>query len=104
MSRKKYYVNLQTNEITSYSVPGNTEYEILANENEVNKIKMLFDNLKQDSKQALAQIVVNYSDESLVDKEREKYGDDLLAIYQQIYNLGTEKTVKEIDRINLLRN
>lgn len=100
MERKKFYVNLQLNEVNDYSVPGNNEYEIIANEEEVSYIKFLFNNLDHDSKQALSYIV-NYVDENRVDRERENYSDNLIEIYKQLYELGTEETKLEVKKLNL---
>lgn len=100
MNVQKYYVNLQTNEINNYSVPGSSEYEIIATENDVTEIKELFSGLDAESKEALSYIV-NYTDEVPVDEERQKYGDTLIEIYKRLLALGTEETKCEIKKLNL---
>ncbi|UUI04113.1 hypothetical protein NP439_05350 [Oceanobacillus jeddahense] len=101
MARKKYYVTVDTEEISEVSLPDNgIEYEIYATPEEVKEIEVLFTRKEQNAKDAV-KFVGKPFDERPVDAKRANYEGDLIALYRKLYDLGTDETKKEIKELRL---
>jgi len=89
--------------IEEQSIPGNIEYEIVADEQDITQLDALFNQLSDEENHALTYIV-NFFDERPVDDNRDAYGNSLIDIYRHIYRLGTEKTKKEIEETSMIEH
>ncbi|WP_234028578.1 hypothetical protein [Lentibacillus sp. Marseille-P4043] len=101
MERKTYFVTVDTEDIREVSVPeSGIEYEIKATQEEIKEIQMLFSKKDKNAKNAVKYLGKPF-DEWGADDERTKYGNHLFSIYRKLYTLGTEKTKKKINELNL---
>ncbi|MFZ3576595.1 hypothetical protein [Virgibacillus sp. DJP39] len=101
--KKHYFVTVDTEEIRQFSIPGNgVEYEIVANHDEVKEVEMLLLEKEKNGKQATDYLNKPF-DEWGVDDERKKYDQDLIKLYQKLYELGTKSTKEKITEIGLLK-
>ncbi|WP_080875402.1 hypothetical protein [Oceanobacillus timonensis] len=101
MARKKYYVTVDTEEVSEVSLPENgIEYEIYATQEEVKEIEVLFARKDKNAKDAV-KFVGKPFDERPVDRKRDNYEAYLIAIYRKLYDLGTDETKNEIKELHL---
>lgn len=101
MERKKYFVTVDTEEISKVSIPDDSiEYEIYATPEEVKEIEVLFAEKAKNAKDAV-KFVGKPFDERPVDATRNNYEDYLIGLYRKLYELGTEQTKNEIKELNL---
>ncbi|GEN88261.1 hypothetical protein [Oceanobacillus sojae] len=101
MARNKYFVTVDTEEISEVSLPDNgIEYEIYATPEEVKEIEVLFARKDKNAKDAV-KFVGKPFDERPVDAKRDSYEEYLIAIYRKLYELGTDETRKGIKELKL---
>ncbi len=101
MARNKYFVTVDTEEISEVSLPDNgIEYEIYATPVEVKEIEVLFARKDKNAKDAV-KFVGKPFDERPVDAKRDSYEEYLIAIYRKLYELGTDETRKGIKELKL---
>lgn len=101
MVRKKYYVTVDTEEISEVSLPENgIEYEILATPEEIKEIEVLFARKEKNAKDAV-KFVGKPFDERPVDAKRDNYETYLIALYRKLYDLGTNETRNKIKELQL---
>ncbi|MBP1968112.1 hypothetical protein J2Z83_000204 [Virgibacillus natechei] len=103
MERQKYYyVTVDTEEIREISIPDNDiEYEITANQNQLEELRELFMKKSKDGKDA-AEYIGKPFDEWGADDKREEYQHHLIMIYRKLYELGTEKTKSKIKELGII--
>ncbi|MEN1966886.1 hypothetical protein WMZ97_02310 [Lentibacillus sp. N15] len=101
-SRKTYFVTVDTEDIREISLPENgIEYEINATPEEVKAIKMLFMKKNKNEKDAVKYLGKPF-DEWGADTERNNYDAHIIAIYDKLYELGTNETKNKIKELHLL--
>ncbi|GIO24573.1 hypothetical protein [Oceanobacillus sp. J11TS1] len=101
MTRKKYFVTVDTEEISEVSLPDDgIEYEIYATPEEVKEIEVLFARKDENAKDAV-KFVGKPFDEWGADAKRNKYEAYLITLYRKLYELGTDETKKKIKELNL---
>lgn len=103
MTKKQYFVSIAKQEITDIPIPGQgAEYEIIADDQDIETIKQLFKSADQYEKDASSYILLNPFDEWGVDDNREGYAEDIQEVYEILYKLGTEKTKNKISQLGIL--
>ncbi|WP_077604427.1 hypothetical protein [Oceanobacillus sojae] len=101
MVRNKYFVTVDTKEVSEVSLPDNgIEYEIYATPEEVKEMEVLFAEKEKNAKDAV-KFVGKPFDERPVDAKRDNYEEYLIAIYRKLYELGTVETKKKIQELHL---
>jgi len=103
MGGKKYYfVTIDTQDIRTMSIPDSgIEYEIIADEKEIEEIKELFHAQNRETFGALGFLAKPF-DEWGVDDRRAAYDIELVRLYRKIFELGSEKTRNQIREMNIL--
>lgn len=103
MIKKQYFVSIAEQEITDIPIPGQgADYEIMASDQDIEKIKQLFQSADQHEKDASTYIILKPFDEWGVDDNREGYSRDIQEVYEMIYQLGTEDTKNKISQLGIL--
>ncbi|SDL74444.1 hypothetical protein [Sediminibacillus halophilus] len=100
---KKYYVKVDTGEVLSSPTYDNSvEYEIEGNYEDKLSLENLFhEQHLAGSRSAELHFEAPFQ-EVKADQERKKYDDEMLNIYQRIYELGTPDTKEKIEEIGIL--
>lgn len=99
--KKHFFITVNTEDIRETSVPDGIEYEVIATPQEVDEIRQLFREMNQDSKNAVKFLAKPFHEWG-ADEKREQYDEHLMAIYQRIYDLGTEETRKNINEMGII--
>lgn len=101
MDKEKYYVNLQSKEISKIAYQNNTDFTIYATKEEVDFLRKKLDNVhKADTAtfwRSYVPIMPYHHDES-----NDSYDQALLGAFQMIYELGDEQAQQFIEENNLL--
>lgn len=100
--RKQFFISIDKEDVHETSVPDGIEYEVIATQDEINEIRNLFEQKDKDTKNAVKFLAKPFN-ESGADKERKKYDDHLMTIFQRIYDLGTKKTKEEIKEQGIIK-
>lgn len=101
MERKKYYVNIGEGEISQMKFHNNAEYTIYATSDEVRLLRAKFDNMHNASVDSYWRShvpIVPYHNDSANDK----YDENLINVFQMLYDLGDDTAKKHIDEIGIL--
>lgn len=102
MEKKHYFVTIDTQDIREFSLPDTgVEYEITANQKEIEELRELFMKKNKDASNATEYIGKPF-DEWGADEERSAFNDHLLQIYKKIFQLGTEKTRAKIRELGII--
>ncbi len=99
--RKTYYVSVGAGQVLEDPEAAAFEFEIRANEEELNKLQELFEETSSAEEAAafhFVRPVMKYGNEDW----NAAYGSQLHDIYKWLYHLGTEETKKHIESINIL--
>ncbi|WP_042223780.1 hypothetical protein [Oceanobacillus manasiensis] len=100
--RKHYFVKITEKEINEVSIPDRSaEYEIVANNEEVEEIRELFLHENKNAKNSVEYLSKPF-DEWGADDERNSYDDHLITVYRKVYKLGTDKTKEKIGELGIL--
>ncbi len=97
MEKKKYYVSISEKRITEMSIPDSAEFEILANREDIRKIEAILHDFDAIVGEEALNILTPLSEHHDTDGE---YNTDLKNLYNLLYELGTEKTKREIENMN----
>lgn len=101
--KKKYYVSVQSKEISKVQVGNNKEFTIFATDGEVSMLRKKFDEM--DSTEidnffrAHVPIIPYHKDSS-----NDQYDSLLREIFQKLYELGDDATKAFIEKENLYSN
>ncbi|WP_239696869.1 hypothetical protein [Paenibacillus oryzisoli] len=79
----------------------NEHLEVRGTEVEIEMLRQMLDQLKRDDELTQFRAPIPYKSADH-DKATDQFNDDLLKLYQFIYNLGTEKTRAHISDMNIL--
>lgn len=101
--KNHYFVTIDTHEIRDISIPDSgIEFEVIADQNEINKLRKLFMTTEKHEKNALEYLAKPF-DEWGADDERQWYAEYVKAIYQAIFNLGTDDTKHKIKQLGIIK-
>lgn len=107
MDKQSYFISVSNYEIVP-APQGGSELEILATNEDVTRLQQMFDKLDHEDKQVTVHRSktpyerFNFTHKEDQDERNEPFDQSLTEIYQFIYDLGTEKTRKHIEDMNLL--
>ena len=101
MEKKKYYVSVQSNSILVEQGATPYEMEIYATEREVEQLQELL-NGKWDADESTFIRGIIPAMPYHLDDENDNYDFYLLEIYKKLYELGTDETKDQIDKMNIL--
>ncbi|QTM99403.1 hypothetical protein ERJ70_08865 [Sediminibacillus dalangtanensis] len=100
---KKYYVKVDTGEVLSSPTYDNSvEYEIEGDYEDKLSLENLFHEQHLAGSRSAELHYEAPFQEVKADQERKKYDDEMLNIYQRIYELGTPETKEKIEEIGIL--
>lgn len=98
--KQVYYISLDKRTISKVSVPDTTEYAIVVTENELETItSLLEENDKHDFWFAMKNIPLKPFNEREVDDMRQEDYDNLMKVYQYIYEFGTPETREKLAEV-----
>lgn len=101
MDKKTYYVTVGTGEILPNRGDAAFEFEIMASEDELDKLEELFEDTAEAELAAATRAVIPF-EEYHNDEENDRYDDGLHAIYQMLHQLGTPATKRHIESMNVM--
>ena len=103
MEKKTYYIAVGSGEILEpEDMTGNFEFEILASEEDIDKLQELFEDTAMTEEDTAVRAMIPYR-LFHKDKENDAYDINLQQIYRMIHDLGTPETKKHIERMNVLQ-
>ena len=101
MEKKTFYIEVGSGEITEPEETGQFEFEIQANDEEINQLQALFEESAEaqegTAKGASSAHPINHN---FRDNDASDYW--LREIYRKLYDLGTPETKKHIESMNML--
>ncbi|MFC5528190.1 hypothetical protein [Cohnella yongneupensis] len=100
MDKKNYYVSVHSKSIMYHQGDAAYEFEIVASEEDADKLKNLFEDLEQSDESAFFRAHhpgIPYHH----DEENDRYDSVLKEIYGLIHDLGTDQTKSHIESMNL---
>lgn len=97
MAKKKYYISISEKRITEVSLPESAEFEILADEEDIRKLESIMKEFDEIIEEEAFNLLTPLASHHQTDGE---YNNDLRRFYNLIYELGTEKTKKEMENMN----
>jgi hypothetical protein len=98
MDKKRYYVSVQSKAVSETTDDTSHPIEILATSEELSELKTIF-NSEVDVDEAA---VVRTAYSSHPEESNQEYDTYLIRIYQTLYHLGTLKTRKFIETMEIL--
>lgn len=102
--RKSYFVSLDKETITEMSIPDTAEYEIIVTQEELEQFKMLLrSNESDDFWFAMRNLVFKPFAEDEVEGMREDMDDNLMRVYQYLYNFGSMETKEKLIATGLVQ-
>lgn len=100
MEKKSYYISIQARTIMAYEEDASYEFEIYADEEEIEKLQLLFDDLTEIDQASMIRSgtpgIPYHHDE--VNDEFDNY---LQSIYHLVYQLGTQSTKHHIEQMKI---
>lgn len=100
MDKKTYYVSVGSGDIVRREDATNFEFEIQANDEELNKLEELFEDKEEAETGSARRAVTPYYDYHH-DGENDAYDASLKDIYKLIHSLGTPETKAHIESMHL---
>jgi hypothetical protein len=101
MDKKRYAVSVQSRTINETEADSSNPIEILATQEEVEELSLLFKSEDQVDQASFAHVPVSALKYENQGNNRE-YDTNLIKIYQALYQLGTLKTREHIEAMNIL--
>ncbi|MFC4404798.1 hydrolase [Gracilibacillus xinjiangensis] len=102
MEKKKYYVNIGTQEISQIPYGANTEFVIEATDEEIFLLREKFNEIHDADMSAFVRAHIPYMPYHN-DPQNDKYDSGMKGVYQMIYNLADSETKKAMDEENIGR-
>ncbi|SFA91860.1 hypothetical protein SAMN04488072_103262 [Lentibacillus halodurans] len=99
--KKKFYINLGTQEISQIEYDNNNEFVIYATEDEVRLLRQRLDGMHTSDIHAFFRAhvpIMPYHN----DKSNDDYDTGITDAFQMIYELGNEETKKHIENMGVL--
>lgn len=101
--KKHYFVAVSESEIREIPLDDNEEeFEIVADDNELNTLRESFLNMKEHANTATSFIIKDPFDDRRADRERDAYERNLQQVYRKIYDLGTAETKSKIRETGII--
>lgn len=103
MDKKKYFINLGSQEISQIQFDNNDTFTIYADDAEVEILRSKLDNMNSADFRTFVRShvpIVPYHN----DKSNHDYDDGATEAFQIIYDLGDEKTKGHVDSMGILRD
>ncbi|WBL14217.1 hydrolase [Sutcliffiella sp. NC1] len=101
MEKKTYYVSLAEGVITQVKTATSWDYEIQANDEEITKLRELFDQNYSSDWQSFWRAHVPYI-QYHNDKQNDGYDNGLQLVFKMLYELGDDETKAHIKNEGLL--
>ncbi|KRG09399.1 hypothetical protein [Lederbergia galactosidilytica] len=101
--RQTYYISIGAGEIFSVPNASPWQFKIQATEQEIGKLRQIFDSNYTNSMADFARAHVPWV-EYHIDPTNDRYDANLIQIYQMIYELGDQEAKDHIDGIGILEN
>ncbi|UVI28201.1 hypothetical protein [Paenibacillus spongiae] len=99
--RKHYYVSVQAGSILEDPEAAAFELEIVANEEELNRLQELFEELSSEDEAEMAHFTSHPFGSAPVERMNSAYDGFIEGIYKQLYELGTPETKRHIKTMGL---
>ncbi|MBW5447817.1 hypothetical protein GE107_17315 [Cohnella sp. CFH 77786] len=99
--RKTYYVSVGAGQVLEDKEAAAFEFEIRANEEELNKLQELFEETSSADEAAGLHFMGPITVESAEDRNSD-YDAQIQQIYEWIHQLGTERTKRHIESMGIL--
>lgn len=101
MDKKTFYVSVISGDILADKTDYPYEFEIEANEEEIQRLESLFEGKNQADWGSFIRAHIPIMPYHL-DKENDYYDANLYEIYQMIYELGNEQTRRDMENLGYL--
>ncbi|RYG74524.1 hydrolase [Lentibacillus lipolyticus] len=101
MDKKKYYVNLGSQEISQIRYDNNDEFTIYATQDEVQTLRHKLDNMNNSDTRAFFRAhvpIMPYHN----DKPNDDYDSEITEAFRMMYDLGDQETKQHIEEIGIL--
>ncbi|TLS39035.1 hypothetical protein [Pseudalkalibacillus caeni] len=101
MDKKRYYIAVGSGEILEDKTASSFEFEIEATEEDIIRLRELFDEADRDSRFSLYRAHVpgiGYHE----DKNNDDYDRHIKEVYGMLHELGTPETKSHIDSMDIL--
>ncbi|GIP37931.1 hypothetical protein J31TS4_12110 [Paenibacillus sp. J31TS4] len=100
MDKKPYYISVNTNEIMDDPTAFTYQFEILASQDDIDKLQELFEDTAE-AEQASAWGALTLTSNLEEEYERD-YDYNLQQVYAMLHELGTPETRRHIESMNIL--
>lgn len=101
--KKTYYIDVGTGEISQSATSSTWSYKIQATNQEIIKLRELFDQNYSTEWQNFFRAHVPYV-QYHYDRENDAYDQTITKVYEMIYKLGDEEAKNHISGMNILPN
>ncbi|ENH97125.1 hypothetical protein J416_06737 [Gracilibacillus halophilus YIM-C55.5] len=101
MEKKKYYVNLGTQEISQMVYGNNNDFTIYATGEEVFLLREKFNDIHDADMRSYVRSHIPFTPYHN-DPQNDDYDTGMTEVIQMIYQLGDEKTKKDINEMGIL--
>lgn len=101
MEKKKYYVTVGSGEVLENKEDSNYEFEILASEEDIDRLQDLFEEADNASQDSFFRSHVPFR-EYHFDEPNDNYDYYLVQVYKMLHELGNDQTKKHIEQMNIL--
>lgn len=98
--KKSYFISLAKRTVSDVSIPDTVEYEVITTPSQIVAFQSLLE--ENDSKDfifAAKNIPFKPFAEGEVDEMRKESDDNLMEVYEFIYNFGTEETREKLKEV-----
>lgn len=100
MERKAYFISLDKRTINDISVPDTMEYEVWITPDELKRFEALLrESEKNDSWFALVDLPLKPFAEDEVDEMRKEDHENLMQVYQFLFQYGTKETRRKLEEV-----
>ncbi|HZW67125.1 MAG TPA: hypothetical protein VFF20_00720 [Pseudogracilibacillus sp.] len=96
-TRERYFISMNKETVTKVSVADTTEFEVLANLEEITYFKALLrDNEREDFWYMMRNVMLKPFNEKQPEKMRQREDDNIIKAYQFIHDYGTPETKEKL--------
>lgn len=100
MAKQRYYISVSQG-IIQQERQSESEFTILATEEEANKLDMLMDFQRSAEQKTFARAPIPYKSADH-DKATEQFSKEMIDLYAYIYELGDAQAKQHIEQMNIL--
>ncbi|MBP0726651.1 hypothetical protein J5Y03_15945 [Bacillus sp. RG28] len=102
MDKTRYYVSVQAKTITINQGDAAYELEIDATQDDVERLKQLFNNMDHNDFVSGFRTVLGISMPYHLDEPNDRYDNNIKDVYRMLHNLGTAETKQHIREMHIL--